>query len=166
MKSLTTISNWIWMAPAPTILCRVGQNHVYMYGVYARWDVVCPCIHWVVQNTKQHSTFLVHAGGVYTICVLFPFSLVCFFWQGNHQKTPSYRVYIPYMVLANPTSVTCSFHHLQILASPAEMCAARGYLLPLQQLRPLPCARPLLPSGAALGPEEIVYNILWLIVCV
>ena len=146
------------MAPAPSILCRVGQNHVYVYGVYARWDVVCPCIHWVVQNTKQHSAFLIHAGGVYTICVLFPFSLVYFFWQGNHQIYG--HIGCIYMVLANPTSVTCSFHHLQILASPAEMCAARGYLLPLQQLRPLPCARPLLPSGAALGPEEIVYNIL------
>jgi len=26
----------------------------------SRWDVVCPCIHWMVQNTKQH-LFLIHA---------------------------------------------------------------------------------------------------------
>ena len=32
------------------------------------------CIHWVVQNTKQHP-FLIHAGSAYTICVLFLFFL-------------------------------------------------------------------------------------------
>jgi hypothetical protein len=35
-------------------------------------DVVCLCIHRVVQNTKQHwSPFPIHDGSVYTICVLF-----------------------------------------------------------------------------------------------
>jgi hypothetical protein len=29
---------------------------------------VCLCIHWVVQNTKQHPSLL-HAGSVYTIRV-------------------------------------------------------------------------------------------------
>jgi hypothetical protein len=38
--------------------------------IFSRWDVVCFCIHWVEQNTKQHP-FLIHAGNVYTICVLF-----------------------------------------------------------------------------------------------
>jgi len=38
------------------------------------WDVVCLYIHWVMQNTKQQ-TFLIHAGSVYTICVLFLFLL-------------------------------------------------------------------------------------------
>jgi len=37
---------------------------------FSRWDVVCLCIHWVVQNTAQHP-FLIHAGSVYTICVHF-----------------------------------------------------------------------------------------------
>ena len=45
--------------------------------LFSRWDVVCLCIHWVVQNTKQHP-FLIHAGSVYTICVLF-FSIKA--WQ-------------------------------------------------------------------------------------
>jgi len=36
--------------------------------LFSSWDVVCPCIHWVVQNTKQHP-FLIHAGSVCTICV-------------------------------------------------------------------------------------------------
>jgi hypothetical protein len=36
---------------------------------FSGWDVVCLCIHWVVQNTKQHP-FLIHAGSVDTICVL------------------------------------------------------------------------------------------------
>ena len=34
--------------------------------LFSRWDVVCVCIHWVVQNTKQHP-FLIHAGSIYTI---------------------------------------------------------------------------------------------------
>jgi len=37
---------------------------------FSRWNVVCLCIHWVVQNTKQHP-FLTHAGSVYTL--FFPF---------------------------------------------------------------------------------------------
>jgi hypothetical protein len=37
---------------------------------FSRWDVVCLCIQWVVQNTKQHP-FLTHAGSVYTL--FFPF---------------------------------------------------------------------------------------------
>jgi len=35
---------------------------------FSTWDVVCLCIHWVVQNTKQHPSLL-HAGSVYTIRV-------------------------------------------------------------------------------------------------
>jgi len=35
---------------------------------FSRWDVVCLCIHRVVQNTKQHP-FQIHAGSVYTICM-------------------------------------------------------------------------------------------------
>jgi len=37
---------------------------------------VCFCIHWVVQNTKQHPS-LIHAGSVYT-CVFFSFSFLYF----------------------------------------------------------------------------------------
>ena len=33
---------------------------------FSRWDVVCFCIHWVVQNTNQHP-LLVHIDSVYTI---------------------------------------------------------------------------------------------------
>jgi hypothetical protein len=33
--------------------------------VFSRWGVVCICIRWVVQNTKQHP-FLIHASIVYT----------------------------------------------------------------------------------------------------
>ena len=41
--------------------------------LFSRRDVVCLCIHWMVQNTKQHR-FLIHAGGVYTTCVPLPFT--------------------------------------------------------------------------------------------
>jgi hypothetical protein len=34
----------------------------------SRWDVVWLCIHWVVQDTKQHP-FLFHVGSIYTTCV-------------------------------------------------------------------------------------------------
>jgi len=44
--------------------------------LFSRWDVVCLCIHWVVQNTKQHP-FLIHASSVYTICVLEPWDTKC-----------------------------------------------------------------------------------------
>jgi len=40
---------------------------------FSRWDVLCLCIHWVVQNTKQHP-FLIYADSLYAICVLFLFS--------------------------------------------------------------------------------------------
>jgi len=36
---------------------------------FFRWDVVCLCIHWVMQNILQHP-FLICAGSAYTICVL------------------------------------------------------------------------------------------------
>jgi hypothetical protein len=44
----------------PLLLCSSGR-------------MLCLCIHWLVQNTEQHP-FLIHAGSVYTICVLFLFS--------------------------------------------------------------------------------------------
>jgi hypothetical protein len=37
--------------------------------LFSRWDVVCLCIHWMVQNTKH--PFLIRAGSVYNIYVLF-----------------------------------------------------------------------------------------------
>jgi hypothetical protein len=42
--------------------------------LFSMWgDVVRLYIHWVLQDTKQHS-FLIHGSSVYTICVLFLFS--------------------------------------------------------------------------------------------
>jgi hypothetical protein len=38
--------------------------------LFSMWDVYCLCTHWVLQNTKLHP-FLIHAGSVYTICILF-----------------------------------------------------------------------------------------------
>jgi hypothetical protein len=43
------------------------ENFSYLFS---KWDVVCLCIHWVMQNTKQHP-YLQGAGSAYTICVLF-----------------------------------------------------------------------------------------------
>ena len=40
--------------------------------VFSRWDVMCLCMHWAVQNTKQHP-FLIHSHSVYSICVHFLF---------------------------------------------------------------------------------------------
>ena len=41
--------------------------------VYSPCGMLCFCIHWVLQNTKQYP-FLIHAGSFYyTICVLFSF---------------------------------------------------------------------------------------------
>jgi len=58
------------------VVCRpLPPNHLIpteklLLSYCFRWDVVCLCIHRVVPNTKQHP-FLIHAGSVYTICVLF-----------------------------------------------------------------------------------------------
>jgi len=40
----------------------------------------------VVQNTKQHP-FLIHAGSVYTICILFLFLFLCKERKGMSQRT-------------------------------------------------------------------------------
>jgi hypothetical protein len=48
----------------------------------SRWGVVCLCIHWVVQDTRQHP-FLFHAGDIYTTCVLFLCSLSAFCAQAS-----------------------------------------------------------------------------------
>ena len=44
--------------------------------IFSRWDVVRLCIYWVVQNTEQHP-FLIYAGIVYTICVLWSLGHFC-----------------------------------------------------------------------------------------
>jgi hypothetical protein len=46
----------------------------FLFLFYSRQDIVCLCIHWVVQNTEQHP-FLIHAGSFYTMCVIFLFFL-------------------------------------------------------------------------------------------
>jgi hypothetical protein len=51
--------------------------------LFSRWDVVCYCIHWVVQNTKQHHILFYAGSSVYTICFLI--SLFCMAWE-----SPSY----------------------------------------------------------------------------
>ena len=34
--------------------------------LFSRWNVVCLCIHWVVQ--KKQNPFLIYASSVYTVC--------------------------------------------------------------------------------------------------
>ena len=53
--------------------------------LFSRNDVVCLCNHWMVQNIKQHP-FLIHAGSVYTICVLFSFHFRSFHTL-SHRRT-------------------------------------------------------------------------------
>ena len=55
--------------------------------LFSRCDVVCLCIHWVVQNIKHHP-FLIHAGSVYTICVLFLFFLSLTYASRTNKKCP------------------------------------------------------------------------------
>ena len=59
------------------VVCRLlPPNHLIptemlLLFLISRWDVVCLCIHWMVQNRKLHP-FLIHAGSVFTLsCVLF-----------------------------------------------------------------------------------------------
>jgi len=53
------------------MVCRLfPPNHLIptetlLLFLFSRWDVVCLCIHWGVQNTKH--PFLIHAGSIYTI---------------------------------------------------------------------------------------------------
>jgi hypothetical protein len=60
------------------MVCRLlPPNHLIptenpLLFLFSRWDVVCLCIHWVMQNTEH--LFLIHAGSVYTIRVLFVLS--------------------------------------------------------------------------------------------
>ena len=49
----------------------------------SRWDVVCLCIHWMVQNTKQHP-FLIHAGSVCNICII----PILFLWSQSYNNVP------------------------------------------------------------------------------
>jgi hypothetical protein len=49
----------------------------------SRWDVVWLCIHWVMQDTKQHP-ILIHVGGVYTTCVILNFTFLnCMQWGSS-----------------------------------------------------------------------------------
>ena len=59
------------------VVCRLlPPNHLihwkcsYILFLFSRWDFVCLCIHWVVQNTKQH-LFLIHAVSNTTIPAFF-----------------------------------------------------------------------------------------------
>ena len=56
------------------VMCRLlPPNHliptVKLHLFSSPTGMLCVCIHWVMQSTKQH-LFLIHAGCVYTICVL------------------------------------------------------------------------------------------------
>ena len=55
----------------PNYLIPTEKLFLFLFSRWDHHDVVCLCIHWVVQNTKQHP-FLIHTS-VYTICVLFLF---------------------------------------------------------------------------------------------
>jgi hypothetical protein len=71
-ETLNTTPTNVW---AILVVCRLlPPNHLIpiekLFILFSRWDVVCLCIHWMVQNTIQHP-FLIHADSVYTICVLF-----------------------------------------------------------------------------------------------
>jgi len=74
-ETLNTTPTTIWAILL--VVCRLlHSNHPTPTGkhliyIFSRWDVVCLCIHWVVQNTKH--PFLIYAGSVYTTCVLFLF---------------------------------------------------------------------------------------------
>ena len=61
------------------VVCRLlPPNHLiptenFFLFLFSRWEVVCLCIHWVVQNTKQ-PPFLIHA-------VVFRLSAICLFFS-------------------------------------------------------------------------------------
>ena len=73
------------------VVCRLlPPNHLtpikkLLLLLLSRWDVVYLCIHWMVQNTKQHplndaehktDPFLIHVGSVCTFALLFYFSFI------------------------------------------------------------------------------------------
>ena len=75
-ETLNTTPTYVWAVLL--LVCRLlPPNHLpptenLLLFLIPRWDVVCPCIHWVAQKTKQHP-FLIHASSVSTICVLLLF---------------------------------------------------------------------------------------------
>ena len=79
-KTLNTTPTNIWATLL--IMCMLlPPNHLILTEkpllfLSSRWDVVCLCIHWVLQNTKQHP-FLIQAGNV-TLPAFFFFSS---FWD-------------------------------------------------------------------------------------
>ena len=58
----------------PLITRRDIPTEKLLLSLFSKWDVVCLCIHWVVQNTKQYP-FLIHAGSV-TLSAFFSFSFL------------------------------------------------------------------------------------------
>jgi len=82
---------WWWMSLAA---CMWGCGDVLrvVSGEKRRLCVIrlLICIHWVLQNTKQHP-FLIHAGSVYTICVICLFS---FFPQNQIQLWAHICIYV------------------------------------------------------------------------
>jgi hypothetical protein len=72
----------------PTTWSRSPLKNCSSFVLQARWYGVCLCIHRVVQNTKQYP-FLIHAGSVYTICVIILSFFLSFGWSAADWSRPS-----------------------------------------------------------------------------